>query len=156
VVDGRTTVLMVDEGQKLSVDMLESLRVLLNYETNEFKLLQVVIFAQMELLGRIARVTNFIDRVALKYIINPLSEEETAELIQFRLRSAGLPYSRSLFSRDAVSVIHRFTQGYPRQIALLCHNALEALVAHERSTVDAALIEEIIRHESQWVYEPAA
>ena len=156
VLEGKTTILIVDEGQKLSFDMLENLRMLLNYETNEFKLLQVVIFAQMELLGRLARVKNFIDRVALKYIINPLSEEETAEMIQFRLRSAGLLYGRSLFSRDAVPVIHRFTQGYPRQIALLCHNALEAMVIHDKSIVDAALVEELIHHESRWFREAAA
>ena len=156
VLEGKTTVLIIDEGQKLSFDMLENLRMLLNYETNEFKLLQVVIFAQMELLGRLARVTNFIDRVALKYIINPLSEEETAEMIQFRLRSAGLPYGRGLFSSEAVSVIHRFTQGYPRQIALLCHNALESMVIHDKSVADAALVEELIRHESRWLREAAA
>ncbi len=156
VTERKTTVLMIDEGQKLSVDMLENLRVLLNYETNEFKLLQVVIFGQMELLGRIRRIRNFIDRVAMKYIINPLSEEETSEMIRFRLRSAGLSSGQALFSPDAIREIHCFTQGYPRQIALLCHNALEALVAHERSIVDAALIEELIRHESQWVYETAA
>ena len=156
VLEGKTTVLIIDEGQKLSFDMLENLRMLLNYETNEFKLLQVAIFAQMELLGRIARVTNFIDRVALKYSLNPLSEEETADMIQFRLRSAGLPYGRSLFSSDAVSVIHRFTQGYPRQIALLCHNALESLVIHEKAVVDAWLVEELIRHESRWLREAAA
>ena len=77
VVEGKTTVLMVDEGQKLTLDMLESLRTLLNYETNEFKLIQVVILAQMELLGRITRIRNFIDRAAMKYIINPLDEPET-------------------------------------------------------------------------------
>jgi general secretion pathway protein A len=156
VLEGRTTVLIIDEGQKLSFDMLENLRMLLNYETNEFKLLQVVILAQMELLGRIGRVTNFIDRVALKYIINPLSEEETAEMIQFRLRSAGLPFGRLLFSREAIAQIHRFTQGYPRQIAMLCHNALEALVIQDKSIVDAMLVEELIRHESRWLREVAA
>ena len=156
VTEGRTTVLMIDEGQKLSLDMLEHLRVLLNYETNEFKLLQVVIFAQMELLSRIGRVRNFIDRVALKYLINPLSEEETADMIRFRLRSAGLPEGRELFSREAITAIQHFTQGYPRRIALLCHNALEALVMHERPRVDDGLIEELIRDESQWVSEAAA
>jgi len=154
--EGTTTVLLIDEGQKLSLDMLEHLRVLLNYETNEFKLLQVVIFAQMELLGRVRRIKNFIDRAALKYIINPLSEEETAQLIQFRLRSAGLPESRTLFSPEAVAAIQRFTQGYPRRISLLCHNALETLVMHEQSLVDEALIQELIHDESRWVHEAAA
>ena len=155
VTEGKTVVLLIDEGQKLSVDMLEHLRVLLNYETNEYKLLQVVIFAQMELAGRIRRVKNFIDRVAMKYVINPLSEQETAEMIQFRLRSAGLPQGTTLFSPDALHAIHAFTQGYPRQIALVCHNALETLVMYEQPVVDSPLIQELIRHESRWVYEPA-
>jgi len=156
VTENKTTVLMVDEGQKLSMDMLEHLRVLLNYETNEFKLLQVVIFAQMELLGRIGRMRNFMDRVAMKYLINPLSEEETAQMIAFRLRSAGLPNGQSLFSPAAIEVIHRFTQGYPRRIALLCHNALEAVVMHGRSMVDDTLIQELTHDESRWVHETAA
>ena len=156
VTENQTTVLMVDEGQKLSVDMLENLRVLLNYETNEFKLLQVVIFAQMELLGRIGRLRNFMDRVAMKYIINPLSEEETAEMIAFRLRSAGWSNGQSLFAPSTIGAIHRFTQGYPRRIALLCHNALEAVVMHGRSTVDDHLIQELIHDESRWVRETAA
>ncbi len=153
VTEGRTTVLMIDEGQKLSVDMLENLRVLLNFETNEFKLLQVVIFAQMELLSRLTRIKNFIDRAALKYIINPLSEEETAQMIWFRLRSAGLPEGRTLFNPEAVRAIHRFTQGYPRKIALVCHNALEALVMHEKPVVDETIIQEMIHDESRWLCE---
>jgi general secretion pathway protein A len=156
VMEGSTTVLVVDEGQKLSLDMLENLRVLLNYETNDYKLLQVVIFAQMELLGRVRRIMNFIDRAALKYIINPLSEEETAQMIRFRLASAGLGAQRELFEPEAIRRIYQFTQGYPRKIALLCHNALEALVMHDRACVDAALVEDLIRDESRWLAEAAA
>jgi general secretion pathway protein A len=156
VMEGKTTVLIVDEGQKLSLDMLENLRVLLNFETNEFKLLQVVIFAQMELMERIRRVTNFIDRVALKYIVNPLSEEETAELIRFRLRSAGLSDGQALFTPEAVTLIHRSSQGFPRQISLLCHNALESLVIHERSIVDEELMGGLLRDESRWLRQAAA
>ncbi len=156
VMEGTTTVLVIDEGQKLSLDMLENLRVLLNYETNEFKLLQVVILAQMELLGRIGRVANFMDRVAMKYIINPLSEQETGEMIRFRLASAGLPEGQTLFEPDAIHRIYQFTQGYPRQIARMCHDALESLVMYEKSCVDEALIGELIHDESGWVRETAA
>ena len=156
VVEGKTSILIVDEGQKLSLDMLENLRLLLNYETNEFKLLQVVIFAQMELLGRIGRIRNFMDRIAMKYIINPLSEDEAAEMIQFRLRSAGFSDGQTLFSAEAIRAIHHCTQGYPRQISLLCHLALESLVMYEKSTVDGALIEELMHDESRWVSEAAA
>ncbi len=156
VMEGRTTVLVIDEGQKLSLDMLENLRVLLNYETNEFKLLQVVIFAQMELLGRVRRIKNFIDRAALKYIINPLSEEETAQMIVFRLHSAGLPEGPALFTPEAIRAVYQSTQGYPRRIALLCHGALESLVMHDKRVVDDAIIQELIRDESRWTHEAAA
>ncbi len=155
VTEGKTIILVVDEGQKLSLEMLESLRVLLNYETNEYKLLQVAIFGQMELLPRITRMPNFLDRAALKYIINPLDESETAHLIQFRLQAAGLTNGQVVFSPEAIHDIHQSTQGYPRRIAMLCHQALEALVMHERNMVDHALIQEIVAHEFRWVEEPA-
>ncbi len=156
VTESKTTVLVIDEGQKLTLDMLENLRVLLNYETNEFKLLQVIIFSQMELLPRIKRIKNFIDRVALKYIINPLDEQETAELIRFRLNQAGLSDGRQVFTPEAIRAIHQFTQGYPRRISMLCHNTLEALVMHEKPQVDEVLIQELIADESRWVQEHPA
>ena len=110
----------------------------------------------MELLGRIRRVRNFIDRVAVKYIINPLDEAETGELIQFRLRSAGLPPDRTLFTPDAVRSIYRFTLGYPRKISLVCHNALETLVMQEQTLVTAPLVEGLIKDESRWLHETIA
>ena len=151
VMEGRTLVLIIDEGQKLSMDMLEHLRVLLNYETNEFKLLQVVIFAQMEFMERVMRIKNFFDRVALKYILNPLDEAQTRQMIQFRLQSAGLTQGEDLFSLDAIQTIYRLSQGYPRKIALLCHNALEALVMYDRRIIDGPMIEELLRDESRWI-----
>ena len=150
VAEGRTTVLVIDEGQKLSPEMLEHLRVLLNYETNEYKLLQLVIFAQLELLPRLAQVHNVADRVAFKYLINPLDEVETAQLIRFRLRQAGLPEGSALFTADALQAIHEATQGYPRRIAMLCHGALEALVMHERPVADAALVRALLAQEPAW------
>lgn len=156
VTEGKTTVLVIDEGQKMTLEMLENLRVLLNYETNEYKLLQVVIFSQMELLPRIKRIKNFIDRVALKYIINPLDEPETSELIRFRLSQAGLADGRQVFAPEAIRAIHHFTQGYPRKISMVCHNALEALVMHERQVIDEGLIQELIRDESRWIQEHPA
>jgi general secretion pathway protein A len=109
----------------------------------------------MELLGRITRIRNFIDRVAMKYIINPLDEQETGDMIRFRLRSAGLAHGKECFAPEAVRAIYHFTQGYPRKIALLCHNALEALVMHDGHVVDESLIEELIHDESRWVHEAA-
>ncbi len=151
VEEKKTVVLLIDEGQKLSQPFLEILRTLLNYETNEQKLLQLIIMSQMELLPRIKRIQNFMDRVSLKYIINPLDEEETSEMIDFRLRQAGYRGEKKLFTHEAIRKIYEFTQGYPRKIAFLCHNALERLVIENREQVTADLIESLIAEESLWV-----
>lgn len=145
--ENKTIVLLIDEGQKLNANQLELLRILLNYETNEYKLLQLVILSQMELLPRLRKIRNFMDRIALKYIINPLDETETNEMIMFRLKQAGYNDSVALFTDDAIKLIYEHTQGYPRKIALLCHDCLESLIMNEKSQVDGTLVGEIIQQE---------
>lgn len=151
VEENKTVVLLIDEGQKLSLSHLEVLRTLLNYETNEHKMLQLVIMSQMELLPRIKKVRNFMDRVALKYIINPLDAYETGKMIDFRLRQAGYKDNRSLFSHEAVSRIYHFTQGYPRQISRICHHAVECLIMEDHEVVTGDLIDQIISEERVWL-----
>lgn len=143
VEENKTIILLIDEGQKITPENLEVLRTLLNYETNEYKLLQLVIMAQVELLPRVSRIRNFIDRVALKYTINPLDEAETKEMINFRLRQAGYNGHRNLFNDDAIKLIYQHTQGYPRKISMLCHDALEMLIMKDSAVVDAAIIKEL-------------
>jgi general secretion pathway protein A len=147
--ENKTIILLIDEGQKMTPENLEVLRMLLNYETNEFKLLQLVIMAQVELLTRIRRIRNFVDRIALKYTINPLDENETKEMIGFRLRQAGYNHQNHLFTEEAIKLIYQHTQGYPRRIALLCHDALETIVMQEHSTVDAGIINSIVAQEAK-------
>ncbi len=147
--ENKTIVLLIDEGQKITPGNLEVLRTLLNYETNEYKLLQLVILAQVELLPRIKRIRNFMDRIALKYTINPLDEIETKELVEFRLRQAGYTGPDSLFTDEAIKLIYQHTQGYPRRIALFCHNALETIVMKERSFVDGEIIKELLTREAK-------
>lgn len=146
--ENKIVVLLIDEGQKLSTPFLEILRTLLNYETNEYKLLQLVIVSQMELLPRVKKVKNFYDRIILKYIINPLDEKETKEMIEFRLKEAGLDPSKQLFSDTAIKFIFEYAQGYPRKISVLCHNALEALVMNGKSIVDEDVIGDVIKKEA--------
>lgn len=144
VEQNQTIVLLIDEAQKITPENLEMLRTLLNYETNEYKLLQLVIMAQVELLPRIKRIHNFMDRVALKYTINPLDENETKEMIEFRLRQAGFSDTRSLFDEAAVKSIYQYTQGYPRKISMLCHDALETIVMSEKNIVDETVVSDLI------------
>ncbi|KKT02310.1 MAG: hypothetical protein UV78_C0050G0012 [Parcubacteria group bacterium GW2011_GWA2_43_17] len=144
VEENKTVVLVVDEAQKLNPMAIEALRVLLNYETNEFKLLQLVLFSQMELLPRINEIKNFVDRIVLKYALNPLDEKETRDMIEFRLRQAGYNSELRLFTDEAVSEIHKFSQGYPRRINLICHNALCALISEDKVAADGRLIRDLI------------
>jgi general secretion pathway protein A len=147
VEENKIVVLLVDEAQKLNSLSLEILRVLLNYETNEYKLLQLVLLGQMELLPRLREMRNFWDRISLKYVLNPFDEEETKEMIEFRLRAAGYNTGVEFFTGEAITEIYRYTQGYPRRIAMLCHNALKALVMENKPVVDALLIRNLIAGE---------
>lgn len=154
VEENKTIILLIDEGQKITQENLEVLRTLLNYETNEYKLLQLVIMAQVEVLPRIKRIRNFMDRVALKYTINPLDELETKEMLEFRLRQAGYKSPKMLFTPEAIRLIYQHTQGYPRKISLLAHDALESLVMRDALVVDRDTVFSLIGERQ--AYEPAA
>lgn len=85
----KTVVLLIDEAQKINTTSLEVLRTLLNYETNEFKLLQIILVGQMEIMPRLKEMRNFADRISQTYILNPLNQQEVKEMIEFRLQKAG-------------------------------------------------------------------
>lgn len=156
VEQGKTIVILIDEAQKLNEPCLEVLRSLLNYETNEYKILQVVLMGQMELLPRITKIKNFWDRIALKYVINPLEESEASEMIDFRLKEAGYVSRYPLFNYDSIRAIYTHTQGYPRKISLMCHDALEYLVMHKKEMVDKDIIDNLARHNVKMSLEVAA
>jgi general secretion pathway protein A len=147
VEEERTVVLLIDEAQILPDFVLEALRILLNYETNEYKILQLVLVGQMELLPRIQNMANFWDRIALKYVLNPLDENEVTELIDFRTRQAGYCGQNRLFTGDACRLIWRQTRGYPRKLALLCHNCLENLVMFDKKAVDEGIVLKVIEQQ---------
>ncbi|MFH1046414.1 MAG: AAA family ATPase [Candidatus Omnitrophota bacterium] len=149
VSENKTVVLLVDEAQKLNPLALEALRVLLNYETNEFKLLQLVLLGQMELFPRLAATKNLMDRVSLKYSLGPLNEEETKEMIEFRIRQAGYAGRDKLFHESIFRHIHEHTQGYPRRIAMFCHKALKYVVMKNKPYVDQETLRDIIDSEAK-------
>lgn len=144
VEEEKTIILLIDEAQMLPDFVLEILRILLNYETNEYKILQLVLVGQMELLQRVSQISNFWDRIALKYVINPLGEDEISAMIDFRLRQAGYKKFISLFTSEAVKLMWDHTQGYPRKLSFLCHNLLEELVMHDQKIVDEKIVRKVI------------
>ncbi len=147
VIGNKTVVLIVDEAQKLTEASMEMLRVILNYETNDTKLLQLVLFGQLELHSKIMKIQNFMDRISFKYTLNPLNLEETREMIQFRIRQANYCSNVRLFQDDAIEMLHKISQGYPRKITMLCHRALKQLVMKRKWIVDEEIIEEIVSEE---------
>lgn len=149
VTENRTVVIIIDEAQKLTDKSLEILRVLLNYETNEYKLLQLVLLGQLELYTRIMNIPNFFDRISFRYVLNPLGLNETKEMIEFRIRQAGYRANMHLFLDEAVKEIYQYSRGYPRRITMLCHRALKELVLKNKFVVDAALIADLLQGDIQ-------
>jgi general secretion pathway protein A len=143
---GETTALVVDEAQSLSVELLEEIRLLANIETPTSKLLPLVLAGQPELGARLEEpnLRQLKQRVTLRCQLDPFDMTETASFIASRIRTAGGEPSR-LFSREAVTVIHRYSCGIPRTISVICDNALLSGMALGRQRVDQAMVVEVCR-----------
>jgi general secretion pathway protein A len=130
----KTVVLIIDEGQKIPAFCLEILREFLNYETNEYKLLQIVIFAQTEFENTIRKYPNFADRINLYHQLKPLGFKDTRRMIKFRLeKSSNSRRKLNLFTYPALWSIFRITGGYPRKIINLCHQSILSMIIQNRS-----------------------
>lgn len=145
VEEKKTIVLIVDEGQKLPAFCREILREFLNYETNNQKLLQIVIFAQNEFREILEEHINFADRVNKYHLFGPLNFGETKAMIRFRLVRAGRPADAPLFTTCGLWAIYRATGGYPRRIITLCHQILLALIIQNKSRADWFLVRSVSR-----------
>ncbi|MES2257293.1 MAG: AAA family ATPase [Pseudomonadota bacterium] len=130
---GKNNVLVIDEAQNLSADVLEQLRLLTNLETSERKLLQIILIGQPELRAMLARpeLEQLAQRVIARYHLGSLSEADTGNYIEHRLAVAGA-VGIAPFPRTLMQQIHQLTKGVPRRINLLCDRAL--LGAYVEST----------------------
>ena len=137
---GRNTILIIDEAQNLSVDVLEQLRLLTNLETNEKKLLQLVLLGQPELNGLLEKseLRQLAQRVTARFHLSPLSKNEVMDYIEHRLSVAGC--RSELFSKSAITKIYRLTKGVPRLINLLCDRALLGVYATNSSQASPKVI----------------
>jgi general secretion pathway protein A len=133
---GRKTVLFIDEAQNLSPDVLEQLRLLTNLETNSYKLLQIVLLGQPELLPLLDRqeMRQLSQRITARYHLGPLAAIEIDAYVRHRLEIAGC--NRQLFPQSLNKTIWRLTGGIPRLINLVCDRALLGAYARERQQVD--------------------
>jgi general secretion pathway protein A len=137
----KNIVLIIDEGQKIPDDCLEILREFLNYETNSFKLLQIVIFAQPEFRKNLTARANLLDRVNYLYHLRPLSFRQMKAMIEHRIAVASIePERRPLFTFGAMMAIYNVTAGYPRKVVSLCHQILLLMIIRRKSKADWFLV----------------
>jgi general secretion pathway protein A len=143
---GRHSVLIIDEAQSLSPEVLEQLRLLTNLETAERKLLQIILIGQPELRQMLARpeLEQLAQRVIARYHLPALSEAETAQYIRHRLAVAGLAREMP-FDGRALARIHALCHGVPRRINLLADRALLGGYAGGKAKVDRRIVDQAAR-----------
>ncbi len=142
VEEGKTVVLIIDEAQTLRLPLLELLRQLINYETNEMKLLQLVLFAQEELRNKITHpmARNFRSRIAMASTLDPIGTEELAQMIDFRWRVASGNQAHP-FEPAALDALFRHSEGVPREANILADNSLLLAFLNDKKVIDRATVE---------------
>ena len=140
---GGVLVLIIDEGQNLKGEFLDVFRTLLNFETDEYKLLQLIIFGQPEMGAIIHEYPNFEDRITFDFELGPLDLDSSRGMIEHRLNTAGSG-DQKWFTEDAIETIHKHTQGYPRKITKICHQLLLNMINDESEEITQFMVEDAI------------
>jgi general secretion pathway protein A len=138
--DGRRVIVIVDEAQNLSADVLEQVRLLTNLETATHKLLQIILIGQPELRELLDRsdLRQLAQRITGRYHLSPLSKQETQEYVRHRLRVAGA--AGEVFSPAALREVYRLSSGVPRVVNVCCDRALLGAYTLEKREVTPALV----------------
>ncbi len=143
---GCTVVLVIDEAQNMPIKTLESLRMLSNFETTEDKLLQIVLAGQPELedLLKTPSLAPLRQRRAIRSVISPLTKKESVKYIEYRLSKAGAA-DTAIFRKAALQILVKRAGGIPRNINILCDNALATGYGYQKTHIDAAIALEVIK-----------
>jgi general secretion pathway protein A len=142
---GNRFIVVIDEAQNLEPAVLETVRLLSDFETPRAKLMHIVLAGQPELADKLASpgLAQLRQRVSIVHGLEPLSVGEIKNYIEHRLRIAGYE-GEPLFTLDAYEEIARFTEGIPRNINNFCFNALSLAYASQKKTVDSEVVREVI------------
>lgn len=146
---GRRAILIIEEAQNLTPDVLEQIRLLTNLETNSRKLLQIIMLGQPELREMLARpeLRQLSQRITARYHLGPLSPEETGAYVDYRLSVAGWQRGR-LFPQPVVRRLFRLTRGVPRLINVICDRALLGAYVQGKERVDMRTLMQAAREVS--------
>jgi type II secretory pathway predicted ATPase ExeA len=143
---GETAVLIVDEAQNLGEDVLEEIRMMTNLETFTEKLLQIVLVGQTELEQKLKQpsLRQLRQRLTLRAKTHPLTADETRSYVQQRLRIAG-SNGQAIFEGEALNSIHRYSNGIPRVVNLICEHCLVSAFVDQQKTVTGAIVDAVAR-----------
>ena len=146
VEQGKETVLIIDEAQDLTDDLLEQVRLLSNLETDNRKLLQIILFGQPELRERLNhhRLRQLRQRITVRYHLSPLNRQEVMAYVRHRLHVSGgngTPY----FTRPALWRVYRYSRGIPRLVNAVCDKALLAGFVKQQKRIDYRMVGEAVR-----------
>ena len=135
------TLLIVDEAQNLSAELLEEIRLLSNLETPTSKLIQIMLVGQPELKEMLARpeLRQVRQRIVLRHHLRPFDEDECSAYVQERLRLAGYT-GKGIFKKAALRELHRVTEGVPRVVNIVCDGALLAGFGRDQATLGPDVI----------------
>jgi general secretion pathway protein A len=144
---GRSAVVIVEEAQNLSTQVLEQIRLLTNLETNDHKLLHIILIGQPELrrMLRQPELRQISQRITVRYHLGPLSKKEISEYVIFRLAAAGAKGSRQLFPARTVKKLYRLSGGVPRVINVICDRALRGAYDEGKNRVDTKMLKAAAR-----------
>jgi general secretion pathway protein A len=144
-ITGRTVVLVIDEAQNLAPDVLEQLRMISNLETEQDKLIQIILAGQPELNDLLGRhdLRQLSQRITVRCRLTPMGLDDTNEYIQHRLKISGCRIP-GFFPRNAVKKIFRFSQGIPRLINVACEQALVLAWTQESLAVSSSIAGQVI------------
>ena len=154
--DGKKTVLILDEAQNLSVELLEKIRMLSNLEARKAKLIQIVLVGQPELAAKLEldQLRQLKQRVAVRFHLPPLSPERTTRYIEHRLGVANAA-GQELFTAEALEEIHTAAGGIPRLINVICSNSLLLALGEDTRLIDRELVAEVVSDLARGVPTPA-
>ena len=138
-------VVIIDEAQNLSMDALENLRLLTNFENSEKKLLQIILTGQphLEDMLRLPELTQLNQRIGFHCCLMPMDYDETKSYIEKRLTVAGATYP--VFTSRAIKKIFTYSKGVPRVINLICDHALLFGSSHQKRTIECAIIQQVVQ-----------
>ena len=139
----QNTLLIIDEAQAMRKDTVEEIRLLLNFQLNDSFLITLILIGQPEFKDIVRELSQFDQRIAIRYHLNALSFEDTAKYILFRLQKAA--QTGRVFTDQAIEEIFDYSQGVPRKINGVCDMALFVGAGSKVKLVDVEIVRQVIR-----------